>query len=282
MRFVMVYFALLVLASCSMHKIIVKNLNWVVMREVNKYFDLSDEQYKYYREKSRAHLDWFKRTQIPWIIADLTKIQQAKEPLPSEYLTTIAEERVPKLWIALADRLADDGAHLFRSLNAEQFDHFEKKLVEDSEVFSKLAALPPKEYTEEFHKLQKETINKMSDWVGDLTDEQKKKFRELTFVKQDQYQKETAIWIEIRREFVRQVKLKVASNDDVAKFLRHWARNPDIEGEKYRQYRKWRLSRQIALWVEMEKTITPKQRAFRTQRMTELINDLKTMQATQY
>jgi hypothetical protein len=279
--FGVIFICLFIISSCSMRKLIVRNLDWFLMQEMDAYFDLTDEQYSFYREKGNGHLEWFKKTQAAWIMADLDIIRRAKKPLPPLYLKSIAEEKFAKIWIALGDRLAADGAHLFQRLTPLQFAHFEEKLIEESEIFSQLINLPPKEYLEEFRDLQADGIDKMEDWVGSLTDGQEAKFIELTFVGQEQYQKEAAIWIEIRTEFIRQIKLKVKQGG-VVEFLKSWARHPDIKGDKYKQYRKWRLARQVAVWVEMEKTITIKQRAYRSEQMATIIDDLKTMMATKY
>ncbi|MBQ46189.1 MAG: hypothetical protein CMP10_01610 [Zetaproteobacteria bacterium] len=278
---VLLLMCFVLLSSCSMRQLIVRNIDYFLMREMDSYFDLTSEQYDIYRKKGGVHLEWFKQTQIPWIKTEVEIIRMAKEPLPPEFLRSVAEEKFKKAWIAVCDRMAADAAVLFHSLTPAQLEHFEERLIEKSKLFSKLVELPPDDYLEEYRDIQDDGLDRMSDWVGSVTDEQKAMFLKLTFVGQEQYRQEAAIWIEIRTAFISQLKQKIKQGG-VEDFLKKWARHPDIDGQKYAQYRKWRLSRQIDVWVAMEKTITPKQRSYRSEQMLQVISDLNTMLETNY
>lgn len=251
------------------------------MREMDSYFDLSDQQYDLFREKTKAHLNWLGKTQIPWLIEEIETLRRQDKPIDPDYLRTLADEKLRMLWLTIADRLSADGALLFKSLSPEQFDYFEGELNEDTEDFIELMQASPEDFQEGYLELQQETMEKMEYWVGSLNDQQKAKIITLTAMQQNEFREEISVLIEMKKEFIRQVKIKVKEGD-VEDFLKSWARRPNIEGDRYKIYQNWRFTKQINLWIEMEKMVTPEQRVFRQKKLAEVITDLKTIQNTKF
>jgi hypothetical protein len=270
---------LTLVSACSLRKVIISRLDWFLMRKMDHYFDLTDQQYEQYRTKGKAHLNWLSETQIPWIIVEIDRIRATQTPLDPVYMKSLLDERSRSLWNALADRMAADAAELFRQLTPKQFDHFEKALEEDSEDYVKLVDLPPGKFKKAFRDLQEEIMDKMETWVGPLTDEQKAKIVAITAMSQEDYAREVSILVEIKKEFLRQVKEKVKEGG-VEEFLKSWARQPNISGERYAMYQDWQVTRQLTLWIEMEKMVTEKQRKHREEKLAQLISDLKIIQST--
>lgn len=268
-------------SACSLRKIIITRLDWILMYQVDQYFDLSSKQYDHFAKKGRSHLNWFRDTQINGIIAEIEKIRSTQAPLDPVYMRSLLDERSRAMWIAIVDRLAPDGAELFQQLTPKQFNHLEKQLAKDSEDFVKLVDLPPKKFKKAYLNLQEDMMDKMESWVGPLTREQQARIIEITHVNQEDYQKEVSILLEIKEEFMRQVKEKVKQGD-VENFLKGWARQPNIRGDRYAMYQEWQITRQLKLWVEMEKMVTERQRKHREEELAQLISDLKVIQSTQF
>lgn len=275
----MLFVCLTFVSACSLRKVLISRLDWFLMRKMDHYFDLTDQQYDQYRKKGRTHLNWFSETQIPWIIAEIERIRATKAPLDPVYMKSLLDERSRALWNALADRMAADAAELFRQLTPEQWDHFEEALEEDSEDYVKLVKLPPEKFKSAYRDLQDEIMDKMETWVGPLTDEQKARIVAITAMSQEDYVREVSILVEIKKEFLRQAKVKVKEGG-VEDFLKSWARQPNISGERYAMYQDWQVTRQLNLWIEMEKMVTEKQRKHREEKLAQLISDLKIIQST--
>ncbi len=269
------------LSACSLRKVIISRMDWLLMRKMDHYFDLTDQQYDAYRKKARVHINWFGKTQIPGIIVEIEGIRSAQTHLDPVHMKKLLDDRSRSIWIAIADQLADDGAELFRQLTPEQYDHFEKMLEEDSEEFVKIVNLPPEKFKKEYMNLQEDMMDKMETWVGPLSDAQKEKVIDITSMSQEDYRRELDILLEIKKEFLRQVKEKVKEGD-VANFLKAWARQPNIRGDRYAMYQEWQVTRQLNLWIEMEKMVTDKQRKHREKKLAQLIDDLKIVQTTAF
>ncbi|EFX60178.1 hypothetical protein DAPPUDRAFT_344917 [Daphnia pulex] len=248
---------------------------------MDHYFDLSDQQYEYFSKKAKTHLNWFSEKQIPGIIGEIERIRASQTHLDPVYMKSLLDDRSRALWIAIADRLAADGAELFRQLTVEQFDHFEEMLDEDSEEFVKIVDLPPKKFKTAYLNLQEDIMDKMETWVGSLTKEQEARIIDIMAMKQEDYRREISILVEIKKEFLRQAKEKVKEGG-VEEFLKAWARQPNISGDRYAMYQEWQVTRQLNLWIEMEKMVSEKQRKHREEKLAQLINDLKTIQATAF
>jgi hypothetical protein len=266
-------------AACSLRKVIISRLDWILMRKMDHYFDLTDLQYEQYSKKGKTHLNWFSETQIPWIIVEIERIRATQAPLDPVYMKSLLDERSRSLWNAMADRMAADAAELLRQLTPKQFDHFEKALEEDSEEYVELVNLPPAKFKKAYRGLQDDIMDKMESWVGPLTDGQKGRIVAITDISQEDYARELSIIVEIKKEFLRQVKEKVREGG-VEEFLKSWARQPNISGERYAMYQDWQVTRQLNLWIAMEKMVTEKQRKHREEKLAQLISDMKIVQST--
>lgn len=281
-RWLAIWIACLTLVSaCSFRKVIISRLDWFLMRKMDHYFDLTAQQYEYFSKKGKTHLNWFGKTQIPDIIVEIERIRSAQAPLDPIYMKSLLDDRSRSLWNTLADQLATDGAELFRQLTPKQFDHFEKMLDEDSAEFVKLVELPPRKFQKAYRKLQEDIMDKMEAWVGPLTDQQKARIIDITAMSQEDYGRELGILLEIKKEFLRQVKEQVKAGD-VAGFLKAWARQPNINGDRYAMYQQWQVTRQLNLWIEMEKMVSERQRKHREEELAQLIDDLKIIQANPF
>jgi hypothetical protein len=144
-----------------------------------------------------------------------------------------------------------------------------------------LVNLPPGKFKKAYRDLQEDIMDKMESWVGPLTDAQKARIIDITAMNQEDYAREVSILVEIKKEFLRQVKEKVKEGG-VEDFLKNWARQPNISGERYAMYQDWQVTRQLNLWIEMEKMVTEKQRKHREEKLAQLISDLKIIQSTVY
>lgn len=282
LRGALLLMACLVLVSgCSLRKIIISRLDWFLLRKMDHYFDLTDQQYEYFGRKGKAHLNWFSASQIPWIIVEIERIRATQAPLDPVYMKSLLDDRSRALWLDIADRMAADAAELFRQLTPKQYDHFEDMLEEDSEEFVELVDLPPAKFKKAYLDLQEDIMDKMETWVGPLTDAQKARIIAITAMSQEDYAREVSILIEIKKEFLRQVKIKVKEGG-VEDFLKSWARQPNISGERYAMYQQWQVTRQLNLWIEMEKMVTEKQRKHREKELAQLISDLRVIQSTTF
>ena len=103
----------------------------------------------------------------------------------------------------------------------------------------------------------------------------------ITAMNQEDYDLELSILVEIKKEFLRQVKEKVKEGG-VEEFLKAWARQPNINGDRYTLYQQWQVTRQLKLWIEMEKMVSEKQRKHHEKKLAELIDDLRVIEGTAY
>ncbi|HEX5661565.1 MAG TPA: DUF6279 family lipoprotein [Polyangiales bacterium] len=163
---------LLLFTGCSSERI----AGWYITRKIDGYFDLSSEQKHRVRATVDDTIEYVRREELSHWISLLREVRQG-------FHDGMTDERLAKLQLRYDQRI-DVAVHilvprvapLLVQLDAEQLDHFTKRVNEDlAEAYEDLELTPEKRR----EKLEQKALELVEDFVGSLSDEQEVSVRAL-------------------------------------------------------------------------------------------------------
>ena len=166
--FILLFF--LILASCSKMDLALKWADWMIVKETDSYFDLSDTQNKELKNQVQKDLSRVKKENFPDIAKFLSKVagQIEADKISLEEIAKLQTEFQITVKAAL-NQFQSTALDFAMKATAEQIEHFKKKYNQQTEKH----ADDVKTEKDKF-KLQKKRFEKWTDeWLGGLTSEQK-------------------------------------------------------------------------------------------------------------
>jgi hypothetical protein len=269
---------LLALAGCSSVKIAYNNLDLYLLWKANDYFALESEQ----REQLKVTLDsttaWHRSEELSRYTAVL---MEARERVGG----TIGETDVEWLlhaarlrYEALAQYTAPRAAELLRSLSPAQIAHFEATLRRENEAFAA-------EYVDVAPEVQrqqrlKRTTELMEEWVGSVSQAQRTRMAQLNLG----IPLTNALRLADRQRRQRALVALLAQQGTAATLapgLEAWmiewdqGRSPEYEAASREARRQT-----VAMVLELERTLSPAQRAHLQTRFGRYAGELKSLATT--
>jgi hypothetical protein len=123
---------LLALAGCSGTRVVYNQLDWLVVWQVKKYFELDDSQEQDLRERVARQLAWHRETQLPRYAAlseDLAQVL-AGEPDPEYFAARFAESQV--FWADFMSHAVPDAAAFLAGLSDAQVEQLFENIEENN------------------------------------------------------------------------------------------------------------------------------------------------------
>lgn len=159
------------LFGCSLAAIGGRYADWYVLRRIDTYVDLTDQQRAYLEPRIDEHLAWIKAELLPdthKAIGEL--INRVERGITNDDLTWM-ESRIEFLRSRLMQRLMPDTIWLFSRLSPEQVKHMEKELNDSVERgHKKMKDQSPDEFRQEKFEQYEKTFK---DWVDSINPAQK-------------------------------------------------------------------------------------------------------------
>ncbi len=165
------------LFGCSLAAIGGRYADWYVMRRIDTFVGLSKEQRAYLDPKVDNHLVWIKTELLPDVNKSIGElITRVERGLNKDDIVWV-EGRIDFLRTRLHERIMPDVVWLLSRLSPEQIKHLEKELNANVERSSKkVSSQTPEEFRQEKLEQYEDTFE---DWVGPITDAQKKTVEEI-------------------------------------------------------------------------------------------------------
>ena len=251
----------LLLTACSAVQLGYNSADTLLRWRGEQYFDFQGEQSQAYAEKVARFMRWHRSRALPEYVRlaedAARRIERglSREDLVWGYDTT-REQVKTALGVA-----AGEVAGLLDQLSPAQFENLERRLARDNRDFAKeqLEGTPD----ERRKKRLKRTVERLEDWVGDLSDAQIERVRlysaraPLIAELRDQERKQ---W---QRGLVEMLKARQAGAR-LADFAVHWERNRTPEFERANRAH---LEEVFSMLIELDRTFTPAQRDKAAHRM---------------
>lgn len=256
----------ILLGGCLM-RVAYNNADMLIRWELDRYFDLSPAQHRILDTRLPPFVVWHRAQELPSTIALLRKTDATIESGVTDAALEQLTQDVTALQRALVERLLDDAVALFAKSDAEQLDHLRNKFANANEKWDKRLKLPADERLED---RRERILERVEDWVGDLSDEQ----YDALAAASDRIPDVMEAWLAYRKkrqaEFIELVALAHSDAEAArAGLLRYFTTPPP---ETFAAHR-------VALHsfiIAVDRACTDKQRAHARKRLRTWIEDLET------
>lgn len=278
MKKIALLFLILVLSGCST-KFVYKNLDWLTYWYVDDYVDLNQKQKEVFDAYLNDWLDWHRREELPQYVAQLEEIKAevVKDQMRIERLLSHRDD-VQAHWQSLRARVVPDIVSMAPMLETEQiaslFEALEERNLEDLNDLEERSQQP----LESGDRWVKRSVDRLENWIGQLTDDQQQVFEELS----ERYRPNREHWIDYRRVYQKQLKALFETPDRGDAFqseLTALLLNP----EQFRSNTlKANIEANTAIWLEsltkINALLTDKQRDRLVLEINDQIKDLQNVQ----
>lgn len=278
MKKIVLLLMIFVLSGCST-KFVYKNLDWLTYWYLDDYVDLTQNQKEVFDSYLKDWLDWHRREELPRYVVKLEgiKAEVVNDQVDIERLLSHRDD-VQTHWQSMRERIVPDIVSMAPMLESKQiaslFDALEERNLEDQNDLEEHSQKP----MESGDRWIKRSVDRLENWVGQLTDDQQQVFEELS----ERYRPNREHWIDYRRVYQEQLEALFEAPDRGGAFqseLTELLLNPE-------QFRSDTLKSNIeantATWIEslskINALLTDKQRDRLVREIDDQIKDLQSAQ----
>ncbi len=267
-----------VLSGCSTLRVVYNQADTVLAWMANDYFDLEAAQKQDFHTRIDRLLAWHRHEQLPDYVRWLEEVKQrAQRPVTRDDAYWLIENAKAR-YRGIAQHGAVDAADMLASLTPDNLRALERKFAKVNQKFAgeyRLAATPDARRKERLDR----TLKRIRDWTGPLTPGQESRIAALNetipdtdHLRQQERQRRQKEFIALLN--TRHNKAEFARA--LAPWLTDWERGqpPEIYHALNDSYEK-----RITLYLEVERMLTPHQRAHLQLKIQSYIDDLRALAA---
>jgi hypothetical protein len=162
-----------ILISCG-PRLVYPHLNWLIPWYISDYISFDSTQKNLLKQRLLKQLDWHCRTQLPAYAELLRAIGRdfANADQPLTYLKIqFYYKKLMELWKELMKQIGPDIYDIISTASDSQIDELIDNLSKQNKEFKEEYVDPPIQKLNE--KRRKRVIDRLEDWISDLTTEQK-------------------------------------------------------------------------------------------------------------
>ena len=159
------------LGGCSVVRLAYNNSDWLLLKEMNNYLDLSRVQEAAAFERLQLRLEEHRRDELPGYLFYLRRVRSAAEDGLSADETDWTVERGYELARITVARTIPAVTPSLVGLSDKQIDHLESRLAETNQNFRH--EYLPKSEEKRVARRVKRAIKRIEHWTGALRDEQR-------------------------------------------------------------------------------------------------------------
>lgn len=261
--------ALVLLQGCSSIRIAYSNADTVVRWQANSYFDFEGAAAEDLERRIAAFLGWHRAVALPQYakIAEeaAQRMERGLKRDDVDWLYASVEAQARE---ALRTAAAD-AAPLLDRLSPEQVAHFERRLEEENRKFARENLRGGPE--DQRKRRLKRTLDRLQDWVGDLSEEQKVVVR--------RYNDSAPMVMELRDRDRRRLQSELVAmlrSREARRLLADWAPAWDRNREPAyaAAFRQWRAA-YAGLLAELDPMLSAEQRRAAAARFRGLAADFE-------
>lgn len=260
--------------SCSLRKFFANKLDWVILFQIDSYFDVSEEQEKNLKAALQEGISWLRRERSETILKLVKKheAEAAAKKMDEDLYARVSGE-IGSLRKELEPHLLPGFTAFALSLNKKQIDHFAKKLKKSNEDLVELLEEDAEDFADEAEDKVEKRIKQLEYWYEKFTKEQRTFLEgQFRFTKPD-------IERQLReRQRLHEHMLKMLYADDAAGikgFLATWFQTGEAwNDESYLSYRRGSSERWSRILRGLHKTLNDEQWKVFQGRLKEIEDDV--------
>ena len=257
------------LSACSALPLTYNHAEGLLLWKIDRYFKLSGEQEKLVRTWLADFHSWHRQTELPLYAEFLRQVQDRWRDGVSAEEIDWTFDTFAKLRSELTGRIAPAGAVLLPLVDTTQIRHLDRVLQRDNRDWQAQAAVSAEERSV---KRAKSVLGWLRDWLGPLTREQERLVTQLLKDMPDS----TEDWLAYRTQRQQQFIQFLQSRPNPAlieRRLQEWLVTP--EKTSYVLSRQ-NLRHDVKMAIlAIDRTVTPRQRTYATEKLQKLIRQLE-------
>lgn len=270
--------ALALLSACSAIRIGYNQADTILAWMADDYFDFDAAQKQDFNVRMDRLLKWHRQEQLPDYARFLTEIKQrGQRPLTREDAAWMVDGTKAR-FRAIAQRGANDAAEMLATLTPENIRALEKHFVKVNQKFAREYKLGGTDEQRKRARLER-TLKQLREWAGALTHAQEDRIAALNDAipstdamrQQDRQrrQKEFLALLNLRHD-------KAAFTPRLQAWLTDWEKGRAPEFDKAQHDA---IDKRVALYLEVERMLTPQQREHALHRLQGFIEDIQALAA---
>ncbi len=173
-RLIALAFATSLLSACFVNNLIYRHIDWIILFQLDKYFDLESSQEKFVEIAVKDTVSWFKRDRMADVIELLgielaaAKARRLDADSTDKWFKILDEDR--RLIIA---RTLPTMVQVGMTLSIDQIDHFAKLIDRGNRNLKLAAEAELKDFPSARDEFAESTFDRFEYLIGNLSDNQK-------------------------------------------------------------------------------------------------------------
>jgi len=265
------------LPGCAMVRTAYNNAEPMVRYTAHDYFDLNEKQNEQFRTRLLKFHDWHRASELP-LYAELFRAGagRGENGITREDVAWAAAEMRARYRVII-NRAVDEAAPILVTLSPAQIRELEKRLARANEKFAR--EFLPEDEDKRFRVQAKRLLGRFKDWTGTLTDEQEARIERFVTA----HLRTTQMRLENRKRWQREA-VELMRKYRTAKELAPRLADIFVQPERHRLPE---FVRAIAAWesdltdlvLDIDRTLSPEQRAHVLQRVRRYAEDFEALSA---
>lgn len=267
----------LLLAGCSALSLTYNHAESFLLWRINGYFHLSDEQKGLAAGRLADLHHWHRQSELPRYAEFLRQVLDRWQDGLTGAEVDATLDAFEKLRAQLVERAAADGAVLLATVDAKQIRYLEQEIQRENRHWQSEHGTTPEERQA---KRIKRVVGWIEDWLGRITAEQQQRLAPLIKEWPDTADVRLAYRVQRQQEFVRLLESKPAPAV-IERRLDEWLAMPEKNAPPAYALLMQRSRGDIKrIVLELDPTVTPRQRAHASEKLQRLIRDIQALAAS--
>ncbi len=177
--------------------------------------------------------------------------------------------------VRIDQQISNNVAEFLISLGPEQIDYFKERLEESNERYQERYEKRQKMPDEEWREFQYERIiDRLEDWYGDLTDDQKSRIIAHIHLERPDWEQRRKRRIQVQTQIIELLREKETSNE-IRELISSWFMDPSVftTPDKEKKIEK-RASTWMDYWISLNEILTAEQKQHALNLLQDYIDDM--------
>ncbi len=239
--------------------------------EVDSFFDVTAEQEAFMDRQLKALIDSHKTDEMPKYISFLQEIKSRLQRKVEFADIDWFRDSLRQYNANIAHILADDVAEFLSGISENQVVYLREQLVEDNESWLE-------EHNSKGNRFEK-THERVENWIGDLTDEQKERIAEIYKSNIRQHELRYRRRLTSQKRFMEALEGRSNKRELKANLLAWYLKPEQYYSQEYQQTNKISMARTTEMVLMLDQTATPEQREHINRKLDDYIAQLQAILA---